>query len=58
MKKPRRTAGVWCKRIIFVKQKEWRQKMNQEILDKRIAVVGIGGVGGYLAECWAECAAI
>ena len=23
--------------------------MNQEILDKRIAVVGIGGVGGYLA---------
>ena len=49
MKKPRQTAGVWHKRIIFVKQKEWRQKMNQEILDKRIAVVGIGGVGGYLA---------
>ena len=28
--------------------------MNQEILDKRIAVVGIGGVGGYAVEALAR----
>lgn len=26
--------------------------MNKNFQDKKIAVIGLGGVGGYLGACW------